>query len=462
MTSPAPPPDPRATPAPMATQFNTTYDVMTVQPCCAWFAGPVPPDNATGFTGDMYLGSDGTVWKKDINNTWVLTGVDISGPQGATGAIGPPGTAGEAGQDGARGPAGPTGVQGPAGPMGPVGPQGVTGPQGATGLQGPVGPAGQQGGPGPQGPQGPVGVSGPTGPVGAGGPPGPQGAQGQQGEPGAQGPIGPAGVSGPDGAMGPQGQPGDQGVPGPAGPQGPEGPIGADGPEGPPGLGLNIMGIVADASQLPPCGEGNINDAWVTNNDGHLWVCNGTTWIDSGIARGPAGPAGPTGPMGPQGVQGPAGIPGPVGPAGPQGNTGLQGPVGAQGPRGPQGPPGDPYGAPLLAIGSIVHWRPHQNTHDRYGFCKPAVVLWVPDEFNNITKLRVLETVGSPEPFLTDRVDYGYSAGLWHFIVDCPFSFTNWESLTEPDRSHGGPLRTANGQAHGPEFSHVRTTVSTR
>jgi hypothetical protein len=135
-------------------------------------------------------------------------------------------------------------------------------------------------------------------------------------------------------------------------------------------------------------------------------------------------------------------VPGPIGAQGEQGPVGPQGPTGPQGPRGPQGPPGNPYGSPLLAIGAIVHWRPEWDTYDRYGFCKPAVVLFVPDEYNNILALRVLGTDGGPDPFF-DRVPTGYNSGQWHFIVDCPYSMSVPASLTVSSSRRANGYTTA-------------------
>lgn len=233
--------------------------------------------------------------------------------------------------------------------------------------------------------------------------------------------------------------------------------MGPEGPEGPAGTGINLKGEVADASQLPTAGNVQ-GDTWITANDQHAWFWDGNAWVDLGPIRGPAGPTGPEGPMGPAGPQGTQGIPGPTGPQGAQGEPGVPGPMGPQGPRGPQGPPGDPYGSPLLAIGAIVHWRPNRNTHDRYGFCKPAVVLWVPDEFNNILSLHVLGTQGGPEAFLQDRVQTGFAGGQWHFIADCPYSFSTPTTISEtraPTSTNGA------GRPTMPlEIRYARTIVS--
>src|SRR5262245_4953856 len=219
----------------------------------------------------------------------------------------------------------------------------------------------------------------------------------------------------------PQGEQGIQGPVGPTGPMGPTGPQGPQGEQGPMGTGLTVKGSVNNESQLPsqPQPEG---DAYVTLNTGHIWVSDGNMWIDCGPFQGPVGPQGPLGPVGPQGPVGADGPTGPMGPAGPQGATGATGPVGPEGPRGPQGVPGDPYGSPVLAIGSIVHWRPAENTFDRQGICKPAVVLGVWDEYHNLLSLHVLGSQGPT--MLFDEVPTGWLPGQWHYIIDCPYSFT--------------------------------------
>jgi hypothetical protein len=117
---------------------------------------------------------------------------------------------------------------------------------------------------------------------------------------------------------------------------------------------------------LPVAGVSN-GDAWITTDTGHLWIWNGSVWIDAGPFQGPPGPQGiqgvqgPVGATGAQGIQGvpgatgstgatgPAGATGPqgvkgdqgnTGPAGPTGSTGSQGPIGNTGPAGPTGATG--------------------------------------------------------------------------------------------------------------------------
>jgi Collagen triple helix repeat (20 copies) len=196
---------------------------------------------------------------------------------------------------------GPMGPEGPPGPQGPEGDQGLPGsgfimkgtvPNWATlppdpnvndgyvtadtghfwvwngtewvdcgDISGPQGPQGDQGPPGPFGPEGPVG------------PPGPEGQQGIQGPPGQNGAD--------SFVPGPQGPKGDQGPIGPVGPVGPIGPEGPTGPQGPQGQGMNIKGTVPNAGALPPTGN-QINDAWVAADTSHVWVWNGTSWVDLG------------------------------------------------------------------------------------------------------------------------------------------------------------------------------------
>lgn len=211
--------------------------------------------------------------------------------------------------------------------------------------------AGGGGSPGPPGPPGPQGPQGPEGPTGATGPAGPKGATGATGATGPQGALGPAGPQGPTGATGAAGATGPAGPAGPIGPEGPAGPQGPTGPQGPAGTGVTIKGSVPSSADLPASGNTE-GDAWITQDTGHLWVWDGTQWVDAGLIQGPPGPAGPQGATGPQGpagaaggtgatgAQGPQGATGPSGPQGPQGDTGPQGPQGATGPPGPAGPTG--------------------------------------------------------------------------------------------------------------------------
>ena len=133
------------------------------------------------------------------------------------------------------------------------------------------------------------------------------------------------------------------------------------GPTGPQGVSITVKGSVATVGDLPATGNA-VNDAWVVQADGDLYVWTGTTWNNVGQIVGPIGPTGPqglvgpTGPTGAQGITGPTGATGSastvVGPTGPTGSgsvvPGPTGPTGATGadstvpgPVGPTGPQGD-------------------------------------------------------------------------------------------------------------------------
>ena len=117
------------------------------------------------------------------------------------------------------------------------------------------------------------------------------------------------GVVGPTGPTGPTGS---------TGATGPTGPIGATGPQG---VSITFVGTVATTGNLP--GSANINDAYIVEADGNLYVWDGDSWNDVGQIVGPEGAQGPTGPIG---ATGPTGA---TGDTGPTGATGATGPTGA-------------------------------------------------------------------------------------------------------------------------------------
>ena len=130
---------------------------------------------------------------------------------------------------------------------------------------------------------------------------------------------------------------------GPVGPQGAQGIPGPAGPQGLPGTGFVIKGTVPTEDALPIAPAPLYMDGWVTEDTDHLWVWNGSTWVDCGDLSGPPGPTGAQGNTGETGIEGPIGPEGPGGPIGhegPQGPQGLQGEIGYQGPIGPQGAAG--------------------------------------------------------------------------------------------------------------------------
>jgi hypothetical protein len=55
---------------------------------------------------------------------------------------------------------------------------------------------------------------------------------------------------------------------------------------------------------LPSSGN-SVNDAYIVDADGNLYVWNGSTWTDAGQIVGPQGLTGATGPTGATGATGP-------------------------------------------------------------------------------------------------------------------------------------------------------------
>ena len=109
---------------------------------------------------------------------------------------------------------------------------------------------------------------------------------------------------------------------------------GATGATGPAGTSINIVGSVATSADLNPSYTGTIGDAYLAEDTGHIWIWNGTTWIDGGDIKGPTGATGPQGDVGATGIQGnqgATGLQGASGLQGIQGASGIQGNVGASG-----------------------------------------------------------------------------------------------------------------------------------
>lgn len=226
------------------------------------------------------------------------------------------------------------------GPQGNIGKQGYQGYQGYRGFQGFQGVPGSGGASGVQGYQGNIG---PQGYQGRNGNQGYQGANGSQGHQGYQGvgirilgrvenynelpqlnneigdgyilnghlfvwnghdwiDCGP--IVGPQGEQGYQGYQGNQGYQGRNGVQGYQGNIGPQGYQGEIGHGINVKGTVENFELLYEIEDPEIGDAWITEDTGHLFVYNGTIWVDCGPIVGPQGDQGPQGETGPQGSGG--------------------------------------------------------------------------------------------------------------------------------------------------------------
>ena len=78
--------------------------------------------------------------------------------------------------------------------------------------------------------------------------------------------------------------------------------------EGKDGSGVNIKGSVLTVADLDDIIDPDEGDAYIIDDDdpftGHLFVWNGTSWIDAGQIRGPQGAQGPQGPQGDKGDKG--------------------------------------------------------------------------------------------------------------------------------------------------------------
>ena len=142
---------------------------------------------------------------------------------------------------------------------------------------------------GSMGPMGTMGATGVTGPIGTG----PTGVTGSTASTGTTGPTGPIGT-------GPTGVTGSTANTGTTGPTGSTGVTGVTGPVGP---SITIKGYVPSYVEIGYIALGDplpkVGDAYVTTNDGHLWVWGGVGFADTGRFQGPTGPTGTTGPEGP-------------------------------------------------------------------------------------------------------------------------------------------------------------------
>lgn len=103
-----------------------------------------------------------------------------------------------------------------------------------------------------------------------------------------QGALYAAPVKGDKGDTGPAGPKGDQGIQGPVGPRGEKGEAG---PKGDTGLGLHVLAVLANESELPDVKDYQEGDTFVIN--GHFWAKITTggvaAWTDLGSFIGPDG-----------------------------------------------------------------------------------------------------------------------------------------------------------------------------
>jgi hypothetical protein len=126
---------------------------------------------------------------------------------------------------------------------------------------------------------------------------------------------------------------------------GPKGTTGPQGPKGDPGKGVKIDHIGTFAG-IKNVSTPKVGETYLVNDSGnskhrHMYVYNGSSFIDAGPLAGVPGPRGPQGLPGPKGNAGPKGDVGSKGDTGPRGPQGLKGDTGSKGTIGPQGPRGD-------------------------------------------------------------------------------------------------------------------------
>lgn len=70
---------------------------------------------------------------------------------------------------------------------------------------------------------------------------------------------------------------------------------GLQGPPGEPGRNFQLAGSVADYAALPVLALEDAGQAWMTNNDGRVYVWSGSAWPAEGAAPVLQGPAGKDG-----------------------------------------------------------------------------------------------------------------------------------------------------------------------
>jgi hypothetical protein len=71
--------------------------------------------------------------------------------------------------------------------------------------------------------------------------------------------------------------------------------VGFTGSKGDAGSSVQITGSATSISTLPDPYLGNVGDGFLTQDDGHLHVWMGSSWLDVGVIRGPVGFTGSAG-----------------------------------------------------------------------------------------------------------------------------------------------------------------------
>ena len=143
---------------------------------------------------------------------------------------------------------------------------------------------------------------------------------------------------------------GPTGATGSTGSTGPTGPTGSTGAAG---RSINVKGTKANIAALPA--SGNVSgDSWIVLTDLHLYVWDGTTWLDAGQFQGPTGATGPaTISIGTVSVTGPTGTPSIT-----NSGTSTVGVFDFVLPQGPVGVTGATGNAATVAIGTITSTGP--------------------------------------------------------------------------------------------------------
>jgi hypothetical protein len=143
---------------------------------------------------------------------------------------------------------------------------------------------------------------------------------------------------------------GPTGATGSTGSTGPTGPTGSTGAAG---RSINVKGTKANIAALPA--SGNVSgDSWIVLTDLHLYVWDGTTWLDAGQFQGPTGATGPaTISIGTVSGTGPTGIPSIT-----NSGTSTVGVFDFVLPQGPVGATGATGNAATVSVGTITSTGP--------------------------------------------------------------------------------------------------------
>ena len=165
------------------------------------------------------------------------------------------------------------------------------------------------------------------------------------------------------------------------------GTTGATGNTGPPGASVIVKGYYTTyADLIANVPSPSQNDGYLVTETGHLWVWDGSAWLDIGQFEGPTGATGATGFTGATGVTGATGFTGATGVTGATGFTGATGDTGA---TGPTGPPSDKYkttsttefdpntayrNTGTIIVDTNLSWTPGQSAVIVYDECSYMVV----------------------------------------------------------------------------------------